>query len=88
MAVYATRPKYIPDELFIEAARASAAQVDPDERERGMMFPPQSNILTMEVATAIKVAEMIFSKNMATVEKPKDIKNWLENMLYKPEYSA
>jgi malate dehydrogenase (oxaloacetate-decarboxylating)(NADP+) len=88
LAVYVTRPKHIPDELFIEAARAAAAQVDPEERERGMMFPPQSNILATEVATAVKVAEMIFAKNMATVEKPKDVKSWLENKLYKPEYSV
>ncbi len=88
LAVYATRPKHITDELFIEAARATAAQVDPAERERGMLFPPQSNILATEVATAVKVAELIFNKEMATVEKPKDIKSWLENQLYKAEYTA
>jgi malate dehydrogenase (oxaloacetate-decarboxylating)(NADP+) len=88
LAIYATRPKHIPDELFVEAARATAAQVGSDERERGMMFPPQSNILATEVATAVAVAEMIFNKNMATVEKPKDVKSWLEDKLYKPEYSA
>jgi len=86
LAVYATRPKHITDEMFIEAARATAAQVNPAERERGMMFPPQSNILATEVATAVQVVEMIFDQNMATVERPKDIKSWLKNMLYKPEY--
>lgn len=86
LAVYGTRPKHITDELFIEAARASAAQVNSDERKRGMLFPPQSHILATEVATAVKVAEMIFNKNMATVERPKDIKSWLEKQLYKAEY--
>lgn len=88
LAIYATRPKHITDELFIEAARATAAQVGSDERKRGMMFPPQSNILATEVATAVAVTEMIFNKDMATVEKPRDVKSWLENKLYKPEYSS
>lgn len=87
LAVYATRPKRITDEFFIEAARATAAQVTTAERERGMMFPPQSNVLATEVATAVKVAELIFDKKMATVKRPKNIKSWLEGMLYKPEYS-
>lgn len=86
LAVYATHPQHITDELFIEAARASAAQVGPKERELGMMFPPQNNILAMEVETAVKVAEWIFNNNMATVTRPKDIKSWLKEMLYKPEY--
>ena len=59
-----------------------------EERERGMLFPPQSNILATEVATAIAVAEMIFTQNITTVKKPKDIKSWLENKLYNPEYST
>ena len=88
LAIYATRPKHITDDLFIEAARATAAQVPPEDRVRGMMFPTQSNILETEVATAIKVVEMIFNQNKATVERPKDIKRWLENKIYKPEYSA
>jgi len=88
LAIYATRPKHVTNELFIEAARATAAQVGSDERERGMMFPPQSNILATEVATAVAVTEMIFNNNMATVEKPKDVKSWLEDKLYQPEYSA
>lgn len=87
LAVYASRPRHITDALFIEAARATAAQVKPDERQCGMMLPPQSNILATEVATAIKVPEMIFNQGIETVEKPNDIKSWLENKLYKPEYS-
>ncbi len=86
LAVYATRPKRITDKMFIEAAQASADQVSRDDREHGMLFPKQSHILEIEVTTAIRVAEYIFDQGLATVERPKDIRAWIEAMTYKPEY--
>ena len=86
LAVYATRPKRITDRMFIEAARASADQVSRDDRDRGMLFPKQSHILETEITTATRVAEYIFDQKLATVERPKDIRAWIEAMTYKPEY--
>ena len=86
LAVYATRPKRITDKMFIEAARASADQVGRDDRDRGMLFPKQSQILETEITTATRVAEYIFDRGEATVERPKDIRAWMEALTYKPEY--
>ena len=86
LAVYATRPKRITDRMFIEAAHASADQVSRDDRDRGMLFPKQSHILQVEVTTATRVAEYIFDHGLATVERPKDVRAWIEGLTYKPEY--
>lgn len=86
LAVYATRPKRITDRMFIEAARASADQVSRDDRDRGMLFPKQSHILETEITTATRVAEHIFDQGQATVDRPKDVRAWIEAMTYKPEY--
>ena len=86
LAVYATRPMRITDRMFIEAAQASADQVSRDDREHGMLFPKQSHILEVEVTTATRVAEYIFDQGLATVERPKDVRAWIEAMSYKPEY--
>ena len=88
LAVYATRPKRITDRMFIEAARASADQVSRDDRERGMLFPKQSQILETEITTATRVAEHIFDQGLATVERPVDVRAWIEAMTYKPEYAV
>ena len=88
LAVYATRPKRITDGMFIEAARASADQVSKDDRDRGMLFPKQSQILETEITTATRVAEFIFDRKLATVERPKDVRAWIEAMTYKPSYDA
>ena len=86
LATYAARPKRITDQCFIVAAEASADQVSDDLRAKGMLFPSQANILATEIVTATRVAEYMFDKGLATVERPAEIEPWIEAMLYKPEY--
>ena len=86
LAVYAARPARITDRIFIEAARATADQVGPTDRARGMLYPRQADILRTEVTTAARVAEYLFNEDLATVERPADIPAWLDAMLYRPEY--
>ena len=86
LAVYATRPRRVTDRMFIEAARATADQVGPADRDRGMLFPRQADILETEVTTAARVAEFIFDQGQATVPRPKDVRAWVEAMTYQPRY--
>lgn len=86
LATYAARPKRITDQCFIVAAEASADQVSDDLRAKGMLFPSQANIMATEIATATRVAEYMFDKGLATVERPAEIEPWIEAMLYKPHY--
>lgn len=86
LAVYATGARRVTDEMFIKAAHATAEQVSPSERELGMLFPLQKNVLQIEVNTALKVAELIFDRGLATAKKPHDMKEWLQQKLYKPHY--
>jgi malate dehydrogenase (oxaloacetate-decarboxylating)(NADP+) len=51
-----------------------------------MLFPSQANILETEVTTATRVAEFMFDKGLAQVERPRDIRAWIEGQLYKPQY--
>ena len=88
LAVYATRPKRIDDRMFIAAARGSADQVSQAERDKGMLFPPQDDILETEITTATRVAEHIFEQGQATVDRPDDIRAWIKAMTYKPAYGA
>ncbi|MDX6711859.1 MAG: hypothetical protein QOH96_2875 [Blastocatellia bacterium] len=88
LATYVARPRRLTDECFIVAAQASADQVSPEMRAKGMLFPSQSEILEMEMTTATRVAEFMFSKGLATVERPADIRAWIENQAYKPQYQG
>jgi malate dehydrogenase (oxaloacetate-decarboxylating)(NADP+) len=87
LAIVATKAKRVTDEMFVVAARAVADQVTQAELDSGLLYPPQSNILQTEIATAVKVAENIFARNLAGVEKPADVRRFIEGQLYKPDYT-
>lgn len=86
MAVYATNAKRVTDEMFIEAAHAVADQVTSDQLKLGMLFPPQSAILEVEVQTAARVAKLVFDAGLARVDRPADMDAFIRRHLYKPEY--
>ncbi len=86
LATYCARPKRLTDECFIVAAQASADQVGSDLRDKGMLFPGQANVLEVEVTTAVRIVEFMFDQGLATVERPKDLRAFVEGQLYKPQY--
>lgn len=87
LAVYAAKPKLIPFAAFIAAAKASANQIGKADRELGMLYPPQRDILRVSITTATAVAQYFFDNGLAQVERPADIDAWINDMLYKPEYA-
>jgi malate dehydrogenase (oxaloacetate-decarboxylating)(NADP+) len=86
LATYVTRPRLITDQCFIVAAQATADQVDPALRAKGMLYPSQADILETEVTTAARVAEFMFDQGLAQVARPRDIRAWIEGQLYNPRY--
>jgi malate dehydrogenase (oxaloacetate-decarboxylating)(NADP+) len=74
--------------MFIAAARGTADQVSQADRDKGMLFPPQNDILETEITTAARIAEHIFEQDQATVNRPEDIRSWIKAMTYKPVYGA
>ncbi|MBV8652481.1 MAG: oxaloacetate-decarboxylating malate dehydrogenase, partial [Alphaproteobacteria bacterium] len=86
LATYVARPRRITDECFVVAAQATADQIGPDLRAKGMLFPGQANILETEVTTAARIAEFMFDKDLAQAERPRDIRGWIEGQLYTPHY--
>jgi malate dehydrogenase (oxaloacetate-decarboxylating)(NADP+) len=88
LAVYATRARRVTDEMFIAAARAVAEQVTPAELDVGLIYPPQSAILDTELHAAERVAEVIFARNLARVDRPANIGGFIRQQLYKPQYQS
>jgi malate dehydrogenase (oxaloacetate-decarboxylating)(NADP+) len=88
MAVYATQAKRVTDEMFVVAARAVADQVTRQQLAEGMLYPPQANLLEVELATASKVAELIFARGLARVDKPADVSAFIRSHAYAPKYPS
>jgi malate dehydrogenase (oxaloacetate-decarboxylating)(NADP+) len=53
-----------------------------------MLFPPQSNILEVEIQTAARVAKLVFDAGRARVDRPADMNAFIRQHLYKPEYQT
>jgi malate dehydrogenase (oxaloacetate-decarboxylating)(NADP+) len=88
LAIVATKARRVTDEMFVVAARAVADEVTQAELDTGALYPPQSHILETEIAVAAKVAETIFGRGLAAVEKPADVRSFVADQLYKAEYGT
>ena len=88
MAVYATEAKRVTDEMFITAAKAVAEQVTEANLESGLIYPPQSEIRATSLHAALRIAETIFDAGLAGIERPADLKGFIERMAYRPQYRS
>jgi malate dehydrogenase (oxaloacetate-decarboxylating)(NADP+) len=87
MAVYVTEAKRVTGEMFIVAAKAVAEQVGQDSLDVGLIYPPQSKILTASLHVAVRIAEHIFDHGLAGIGRPKDISRLIADKAYVPTYS-
>ena len=46
----------------------------------------QDEILEVEITTATRVAEHIFDRGLATVDRLDDIRDWIKSLTYTPAY--
>ena len=87
LATYVARPRKLTDACFIAAAQGTADQIDATQRAKGMLYPSQANILETEVTTATRIAEFMFDQGLAQVDRPRDVRSWIQAQLYKPQYT-
>jgi malate dehydrogenase (oxaloacetate-decarboxylating)(NADP+) len=88
LAIVVTRARRVTDEMFVVAARAVAEQVTQAELDTGLLYPPQGNILQTEITVAVKVAETIFARGLAGIDRPPDMRKLIEGAIYRPEYTS
>jgi malate dehydrogenase (oxaloacetate-decarboxylating)(NADP+) len=78
----------VTDEMFINAAKAVGEQVTEANLEAGLIYPPLSEILAMSLHVARRVAETIFEAGLAGIDRPADLKSFIDRMAYRPEYRS
>jgi malate dehydrogenase (oxaloacetate-decarboxylating)(NADP+) len=86
LAIFATEAKRVTDKMFITAAEAVAEQVTQADFEKGLIYPRVNDILKVSLNVALRVAEEIFVSGLAGVERPKDIRAFIESKMYIPDY--
>ena len=78
--------KLVTDEMFFASARALAEQVSEDDLERGLIYPPLTEIREVSAAIAAAVAEVAYERGLATQPKPEDLLAHIKAEMYVPQY--
>jgi malate dehydrogenase (oxaloacetate-decarboxylating)(NADP+) len=80
--------KLVTDEMFFAAARALAQQVEEEDLERGLIYPPLNEIREVSAAIATAVAKIAYERGLATQPEPDDLRAYIEAQMYVPVYKS
>lgn len=86
LAIFATEAKRVTDGMLLTAAEAVAAQVTTEDFENGLIYPKVDDILKVSINVAVSVAEHVFESGLAGISKPENIRAFIEQKMYIPEY--
>jgi malate dehydrogenase (oxaloacetate-decarboxylating)(NADP+) len=86
LAVFATEASRVTDEMFLRAAESLAGRTSDAELSVGLIYPPIDRIHQSAVDVAVDVAELIFARGLARVERPRDLDAWIRSKVYNPAY--
>lgn len=86
LGMIACRGKRIPDEVFLQAARALADAVSEGDLARGSVYPPLARIREVSVAIAVRVAEYAWENGLAGEGRPEDVEGFIRGQMYEPRY--
>ncbi|XP_057457426.1 NADP-dependent malic enzyme-like [Lotus japonicus] len=75
------------DDLLLAASEALAEQVTQEHFDKGLIFPPFTNIRKISAHIAAKVAAKAYELGLATrLPQPKDLVKFAESCMYTPAY--
>jgi len=78
--------KVIPDELFLIAAKTLADMVSEQNIKEGALFPRLNEIRKISVAIATALVEKAHELGIARSKKPEDIKRFVLDYMFDPNY--
>ncbi|KAI4379390.1 hypothetical protein MLD38_005696 [Melastoma candidum] len=75
------------DDMLLSASEALAGQVTEENFEKGLIYPPFSNIRKISANIAAKVAAKAYELGLAThLPRPTDLVKYAESCMYSPVY--
>ncbi len=86
LGVIASRARHVTNSMFTAAARTLADIVSEADLAKGRIFPSLTDINDISLAIAVAVAEVAYENGLATVPRPDDLKAFIANEMYVPEY--
>jgi malate dehydrogenase (oxaloacetate-decarboxylating)(NADP+) len=88
LGVLASGSRIITDDTFLVAARALAGEVTESDLAAGRVCPPLNRIREVSAKIAFAVADLAHQRGLATVPRPSDLAQRIEQLIYQPDYLA
>ncbi|XP_008220115.1 PREDICTED: NADP-dependent malic enzyme isoform X2 [Prunus mume] len=77
------------DDMLLAASEALAAQVTQENYDKGLIYPPFTNIRKISANIAAKVAAKVYELGLASnLPRPKDLVKYAESCMYSPLYRS
>ncbi|KAF3446728.1 hypothetical protein FNV43_RR11908 [Rhamnella rubrinervis] len=77
------------DDMLLAASEALAAQVNEENYDKGLIYPPFTNIRKISARIAANVAAKVYELGLAShLPRPKDLVKYAESYMYSPIYKS
>jgi malate dehydrogenase (oxaloacetate-decarboxylating)(NADP+) len=86
LGVVAVRSTRVTDEMFMAAARTLAEHTSDADLAQGSLYPPLSRVREVSAHIAAAVAEVAYRDDLATLERPGDLVEFMRSQMYDPHY--
>ena len=88
LGVIAVKSSRVPEEMFLAAAKTLAEQTSDDDFALGRLYPSLQKIREISLNIAVAVAEVAYEKNLAREPRPDDLKAFIQEQMFHPEYES
>ena len=88
LGVIATHATRVTDEMFMASARTLAQRVTEADLAQGSLYPPLASVREVSAHIATAVAEVAFAQNLATIERPDNLMEFVKAQMYDPVYRS
>jgi malate dehydrogenase (oxaloacetate-decarboxylating)(NADP+) len=86
MGVMASGAGHVTNEMFLVAARTLAMEVSETDLRFGRVYPPLPRIRDVSLAVAVAVADIAYTRGIASRPRPADLPAFIESLMYEPDY--
>jgi len=86
LGVVTVRASRVTDEMFMAAARTLAEHVSEADLAQGSLYPPLNRVRDVSAHIAAAVADVAYRSDLAGVERPADLLDYMRSQMYEPRY--
>ena len=88
LGVIASESTRVTDEMFFVAAKTLASLVTEADLAMGRVYPDLQRIREVSVDIAAAVADVVFTRKLTSMQRPRDIEGYVRAQMYEPDYES